>query len=82
MKIDIHAHIVDRRYVDALVADLGLQPEKTASGQTLLRRDGYTFLWERPDMFDIGGRLAKMDAQGVDMRVLSLSSLPTRAACL
>ena len=74
MKIDIHAHIVDRRYVDALVADFALKAEKTAGGQTLLRRDGYTFLWERPDMFDIGVRLGRMDSQGVDMRVLSLST--------
>jgi len=74
MRIDIHSHIVERRYVDALIAELGLQCEKTASGQTLFRRDGYTFLWERPDMFDIDGRLAKMGQQGVDMRVLSLST--------
>ena len=38
-KIDIHAHIVDRRYVDALIADFALKAEKTAGGQTLLRRD-------------------------------------------
>lgn len=74
MKIDIHSHIVERRYVDALIADLALESEKTANGQILFRRDGYTFLWERPDMFDIDGRLAKMDQQGVDMRVLSLST--------
>ena len=74
MKIDIHAHIVDRRYVDELVRDLALEPEKTASGQTLYRRNGYTFLWERPDMYDIDARLRKMDVQGVDMRVLSLST--------
>jgi aminocarboxymuconate-semialdehyde decarboxylase len=74
LKIDIHAHVVDRRYIDALVADFGLQSEKTASGQTLFRRDGYTFLWERPDMFDIDARLRKMDAQQIDMRVLSLST--------
>jgi aminocarboxymuconate-semialdehyde decarboxylase len=74
MKIDIHAHIVERRYVDALVADLALESQQTASGQTLYRRNGYTFLWERPEMYDIEARLRKMDAQGVDMRVLSLST--------
>ena len=74
MKIDIHSHIVERRYVDALVSDFALRAEKTPSGQTLFRRDGYTFLWERPDMFDIPARLAKMDREGVDMRVLSLST--------
>ena len=74
MKIDIHAHVVDRRYVDALVKDLALTPERTASGQTLYRRNGYTFLWEREDMFDVDARLRKMDALGIDMRVLSLST--------
>jgi aminocarboxymuconate-semialdehyde decarboxylase len=74
MKVDIHAHVVDRRYVDALVEDLGLTCEKTASGQTLFRRDGYTFLWQREEMFDIDARLGGMDALGVDMRVLSLST--------
>ena len=74
MKIDIHAHVVDRRYIDALEKDLGLTSEKTASGQTLLRRKGYTFLWHREAMFDIDARLRAMDEQGVDMRVLSLST--------
>jgi aminocarboxymuconate-semialdehyde decarboxylase len=74
MKIDIHAHVVDRKYVDALEQDLSLKRESTASGQTLLRRDGYTFLWHREDMFDVDARLRKMDALGIDMRVLSLST--------
>lgn len=74
MKIDIHAHVVDRRYIGALVEDLKLATENTAAGQTLLRRDGYTFLWHRESMFDLDARLRTMDAQGVDMRVLSLST--------
>lgn len=72
--IDIHAHVMDRRYVDTLVADLALSTETTPSGQTLFRRDGYTFLWQREEMFDIAAQLARMDALGVDMRVLSLST--------
>jgi aminocarboxymuconate-semialdehyde decarboxylase len=74
VKIDIHAHVVDRKYVDALQHDLSLAVEMTAAGQTLMRRDGYTFLWHRESMFDIEGRLRTMDLQGVDMRVLSLST--------
>ena len=74
MKIDIHAHVVDRKYVEALERDLGLASEKTASGQTLLRRNGYTFLWHREAMFDMDARLRSMDEQRVDMRVLSLST--------
>ena len=74
MKIDIHAHVVDRKYIDALEKDLGLTSEKTSSGQTLLRRNGYTFMWHREPFFDIDGRLRTMDERGIDMRVLSLST--------
>lgn len=74
MKIDIHAHVVDRKYFSALQSDLALAVEKTAAGQTLLRRDGYTFLWHRESMFDTEARLRTMDEHGVDMRVLSLST--------
>ena len=74
MKIDIHAHVVDRRYVDQLAADAGLTARKTATGQTLMRKHGYTVLWHREGMFDIDERLREMDRKGVDMRVLSVST--------
>lgn len=74
MKIDIHAHVVDRKYIDTLEKDLSLTSEKTPSGQTLLRRNGYTFLWHREGMFDLDARLRTMDEQDIDMRVLSLST--------
>ena len=74
MKIDIHAHVVDRQYVDALLADCGLNATRTESGQTLLRKDGHTFAWYRDAMFDTDARLRDMDKQGVDMRILSLST--------
>jgi aminocarboxymuconate-semialdehyde decarboxylase len=74
MKIDIHAHVVDRKYIDALEKDLSLRSETTQSGQTLLRRNGYTFMWHREGMFDIDARLRTMDQQDIDMRVLSLST--------
>ena len=74
MKIDIHAHIVERRYVEELAADTGLTAQKTAAGQTLLRKHGYTVMWHREAMFDIDERLREMDRTGVDMRVLSVST--------
>lgn len=74
MKIDIHAHQVDRRYMEELQAVLRLAPERTADGKTLLRHHGYTLAWSRPDMFDIDHRLRDMDRKGIDMRVLSLST--------
>lgn len=74
MKIDIHAHVVDRRYVEELASDAGLTAQRTPGGQTLLRKDGHTFAWYREPMFDIDARLREMDEKGVDMRILSLST--------
>ena len=74
MKIDIHAHQVDLRYLEELQAKLRLSPERTADGKTLLRHNGYTLAWSRPDMFDLDHRLREMDRKGIDMRVLSLST--------
>ena len=72
--IDIHAHLVDRRYVQALVADAGLTAQITAEGQTLLRKDGHTVLWYREPMFDVEARLRDMDAKAIAMRALSFST--------
>ena len=47
---------------------------RTPQGQTLMRRNGYTYMWYREEFFDIDERLRVMDKQGIDMRVLSLSS--------
>ena len=74
MRIDVHAHIVDRDYVEALTRLRGLTAERTADGKTLLRRDGFTVAWSRPDMFDIGHRLREMDRKRIDIRILSLST--------
>src|SRR5687768_8212900 len=74
MKVDIHAHIVDRGYLKNLVADAGLSTQTTASGQTLLRKNGHTCAWYRDAMFDIDARLREMDQKGIDMRILSLST--------
>ncbi|MGH7002678.1 MAG: amidohydrolase family protein, partial [Alphaproteobacteria bacterium] len=74
MRIDVHAHIVDRDYVDALQRLAGLTAERTADGKTLLRKDGFTVAWSRPDMFDIDHRLGEMDRKGIDIRILSLST--------
>ena len=74
MKIDVHAHVFDRRYFEAMWRDFELERSTTAQGQTLMRRNGYTYMWYREPFFDIDHRLRVMDEQGIDMRVLSLSS--------
>jgi aminocarboxymuconate-semialdehyde decarboxylase len=74
MKIDIHAHIVDRRYLEELNDTLKLEAQYTGDGKTLFRHDGCTVAWWREDMFDIDERLRQMDRKEIDVRVLSLST--------
>lgn len=74
MKIDIHAHIVDREYLDELQLCAGLTPEEVSPGKTFLRKEGHTHAWYRDDMFDVDHRLRDMDQKGIDMRALSLSA--------
>jgi aminocarboxymuconate-semialdehyde decarboxylase len=73
MKIDIHAHIVDRSYVD----QLGQDPSMTRiveEDKTFLKQNGNTSVWWRENMFNMDARIAEMDRLGIDMRVLSLST--------
>ena len=74
MKIDSHAHIVDREYCQALVDLLGLSVERSGSGQTLLRKGSTTCAWFRDEFFDPAYRVRRMDELGIDVRILSLSS--------
>lgn len=74
MRIDIHAHMFDKRYFDAMWKDFELERSTTPQGQVLMRRDGYTYMWYKEAFFDVDFRLRLMDKQGIDMRVLSLSS--------
>jgi aminocarboxymuconate-semialdehyde decarboxylase len=72
--IDIHAHFVDRHYVDDLARVMALDAERTTDGKTLLRERGATIAWTRPDMFAVEYRLADMAQKNIDMRVLSVSA--------
>src|SRR3954462_5484430 len=74
MKIDVHSHLFDQRYFDAMWKDFTLERSTTREGQTLMRKNGFTYMWYRDNFFDIDHRLHVMDKQGIDMRVLSLSS--------
>lgn len=74
MKIDIHSHIFDHGYFDALLQDMPLTKEISAAGQTLLRKDGYTYMWWKDSFYDMEHRISVMDKQGIGMRALSLSS--------
>jgi aminocarboxymuconate-semialdehyde decarboxylase len=72
--IDIHAHFVDRYYLDDLIRVMRLDSAPTADGKTLLRERGATIAWTRPDMFSVEHRLADMAQKNIDMRVISVSA--------
>ncbi len=74
MKIDFHSHIVDRAYLEDLITTMPLTSEATEDGKTLYRHRGFTVAWVRDDMFDLSERVRQMDAKGIDIRVLSLST--------
>jgi len=72
--IDIHAHFVDRHYLDELTRVMRLDTEPTVDGKTLLRERGATIAWTRPDMFAVKHRLGDMAHKNIDVRVLSVSA--------
>jgi len=74
MKIDIHAHQADPVYFEELEKVMKLDIENTPDGKRLMRHDGFTIAWSRPDMFDPDYALRNMDAKKIDLRVLSLST--------
>lgn len=47
MKLGFHAHIVDRPYLEDLVATLSLTAQRTPDGKTLYRHRGDTIAWAR-----------------------------------
>ena len=74
MKIDSHAHYVDREYIKELIKLMKLETVKTPQGQFLLRRGGTTVAWYKEEHFDPAARIEKMDAASIRARVLSLTS--------
>jgi aminocarboxymuconate-semialdehyde decarboxylase len=74
MNVDVHSHIVDKKYLDDLVSTLGLETESTGDGKRLFRKKGCTVAWSRPDMFEIDQRLIEMDKKDIAVRILSLSA--------
>ena len=73
MRIDVHAHVVEQGYLSELQDILGLE-HVNAGDKVLLRKDGHTVAWIRPDMFDVSERLRDMDRKQVDVQMLSLST--------
>ena len=72
--IDIHTHMIPRKWLDLLQSDGGdYELKATPAGHTAIHLAGAPFVTLMPEMFDYDLRLRAMDAAGVDIAVLSLT---------
>lgn len=73
--IDVHAHFVPEAFLDRArdgAALDGVRVERIEGVDWLVHRQGFRYPVGR-DMYTVDGRLASMDAMGIDVTVLSLS---------
>ncbi len=74
MRIDVHAHFVNERFYTAIEGIAGIVMRETEPGVSELRLGSTSYAWKRAAWFDEDHCLRDMDAKGIDMRVLSLTS--------
>jgi len=74
MRIDVHGHFVNERFYDAISTIPGITVRQTEPGVSELRINNTSYAWRREAWFDPDHSVRDMDAKGIDMRVLSLTS--------
>jgi aminocarboxymuconate-semialdehyde decarboxylase len=73
--IDVHTHMLSHAYLALLKKHGGgYRVKKVVGGQTGIFKDGAPFMTLMPGMFDYELRLQAMDAAGVDVAIVSLTS--------
>jgi aminocarboxymuconate-semialdehyde decarboxylase len=72
--IDVHGHLVEREYYNALADLPGVTVERRTGGLGALRRNGRYWLPYREEWFEAGALIRDMDRKNIDVRVLSLST--------
>ncbi|HEY6821765.1 MAG TPA: amidohydrolase family protein [Burkholderiales bacterium] len=73
--IDVHTHMLNEGYVRLLRKHGGkYSVKKVRGGQTGIHRDGAPFMTLMPGMFDYEARIRAMDAAGVDLAIVTLTS--------
>jgi aminocarboxymuconate-semialdehyde decarboxylase len=73
--IDVHTHMLNDAYLRLLKKHGGgYRVKKVVGGQTGIFKDGAPFMTLMPGMFDYELRLRAMDAEGVDMAIVTLTS--------
>lgn len=74
MRIDVHAHFTTRDYYNELESMPDVTIERRSVGVHFLKRNGSNWLPFWDSMFDPDDLLRDMDAKGIDLRILSLST--------
>lgn len=74
MKIDVHAHQIEKFFHDTLAAMPGVTVKVNPDRFSYLVRDGQTWLPFRPEMFDRDHLIREMDRKGIDMSILSMNT--------
>lgn len=74
--IDVHTHMLSADYLRLLKQHAGrhYSVKKVRGGQTGIHRDGAPFMTLTPGMFDYDMRIAAMNAAGVDIAIVTLTS--------
>ena len=73
--VDVHTHMLNNAYLARLKKHGGgYKLKKVVGGQTGVFKDGAPFMTLMPGMFDYELRIRAMDAAGVDMAIVTLTS--------
>jgi aminocarboxymuconate-semialdehyde decarboxylase len=71
--IDVHTHMLNDRWLSAILEHGGNYSVKELGGQRVIHYDGAPFMTLMDPMFDYAQRIKDMDAAGVDLSIVSLT---------
>lgn len=74
MRIDVHTHAQPKEYLDTLLASGRYETVRDPNGHLVVREKGSRFLTITPQMHDPARRVEEMDASGIDMQVISVTT--------
>jgi len=71
--IDVHTHMLNDRWLSAILEHGGRYSLKELGGQRVIHYDGAPFMTLMDPMFDYAQRIVDMDKAGVDVAIVSLT---------
>lgn len=74
MRVDVHTHAQPKEYLDQLLASGRYETVRDPGGQLVVREKGSRFLTITPQMHDPAQHVADMDADGIDVQIISVTT--------